>query len=49
MGGLKPDDHSQTRDTSVNSVGDFQAVIETIERTAQVKVLVSLLAEQTVA
>ncbi len=31
MGSFKPDDHGQTRDTSVNSVGDFQAVVETIE------------------
>ena len=49
MGSLEPDDHGQARHSSVDSVGDLQTIVKTVERTAQVKVLVSLLAEQSVA
>lgn len=49
MGSLELDDHSKTRDTSVDGVGNFEAIIEAVERTAEVKVLVSFLTEKTVA
>lgn len=48
MGSLESDDHGETSDSSVNSVGDLQAVEETVEGTAQVKILISLLPEESI-
>jgi hypothetical protein len=48
MSSLELDDHGKASDTSVDGVGNFQAIVEAVEGTAEVKVLVSFLTEKTI-
>lgn len=45
---FESDDHGEAGDSSVDGVGDFQSIVETVEGAAEVEVLVSFLTEQSV-